>query len=154
MPVKLENLEESEKAHVAVKGNTTWAMAAAALKQRGGSPSWPLVVRKSDGSYAAATFETILKAGDVPPDTPAENLPGLVSVKTLDVSSMGVGAARSEVFNTKGLKLFVLMDGEKFVGALSTGIVRGGELPTAKLNQLAGQHTDLAKLGDFLLDEA
>jgi hypothetical protein len=37
---------------------------------------------------------------------------------------------------------------------MGRGIKRGGELPTAKLNQLAGQYTDLAKLGDFLLDEA
>lgn len=154
VPIQLENLEESEKAHVAVKGSTPWAMAAAALKQRGGNPSWPLVVRKSDGSYAAATFDAILKAGDLPPDTPAEALPGLVPVKTLDVNSMGVGVARDEVQRVKELKLYVLMDGEKFVGALSAGMVRGGELPTAKLNELAGKQTDLTKLGDFLLDEA
>jgi len=155
MPVRLEMLDASEKNHVAVKGNTPWAMAAAALINNNGQAHWPLVVRKADGTYAATTFEAILKAGDVSPDTLAENLPGLVPVETITVNSMGTDAARDRVNGLKGLKLAVVVDDRgKYLGALAKPVSRsGGELPTAKLDQLAGQQADLSKLGDFLLDE-
>lgn len=153
MPVRLEGLDASEKAHIAVKGNTTWLMCAAALKQRRGDPSWPLVVRKSDGTYAAARFSTILDAGDVPPETAAEDLPGLAAVGTLSVDSMGTDAARDYVNRLQGLKLVVLVDGEgRFVGTLSQGISRSN-LPSGKLDAMTSGPVDLSKLKDFLLDE-
>ncbi|MBM4423986.1 MAG: hypothetical protein FJ030_11440 [Chloroflexi bacterium] len=154
MPIRLDHLEPSEKVHVAVKGNATWAMAAAALKQKGGNPTWPLVVRKADGSYAAVSFEAILNSGDLPPDTLAENLPGLSPVDSVEINSMGTDAARDRVSGLKGMKLIVIADADgKFMGTLGKGIKRsGGELPTAKLDQLAGQNVDLTQLGDLLLD--
>lgn len=154
MPIRLEMLEEGEKANVAVKGNTTWAMAAAALKQKGGDPSWPLVVKKADGFYVAATYATILNAGDIPPNTQAEALPGLVPVQAVELDSMSTKQAQDHVAVLKSPQLIVAVNQGKYVGAIK-GIGRtGGELPTAKLNELAGKQTDLAKLGDFLLDEA
>ena len=155
MPIRFEGLDDSEKFHIAVKGNTPWAAAAAALKQKAGNPSWPLVVKKSDGTYAAVQFKTLLEADDIPPDTQAENLPGLTPVEVLKVSAMGTDAARDHVSNMKGPKLAVVVDDSgKFMGTIGKGAHRGdGGLPTSKLDQLAGQNVDLSKLGDFLLDE-
>lgn len=152
MPIHLEALDASEKLHVAVKGNTTWLMCVAALKHRAGNPWWPLVVRKSDGAYAAAQFKTILDSGGVPPETLAESLPGLAPVETLSLSAMGTEAARNHVNRLKGLKLAVLVDDDgKFVGTLQ--VVFRGDLPGGKLDALTSGPIDLSTLKDFLLDE-
>jgi len=154
MPVRLESLSADEKVHIAVKHNTTWAMAAAALKQKAGNPTWPLVVKKSDGSYAAARFQNILEAGDVPPETEAENLPGLVPVAAVETTAVGTGAAW-DIVNSSDAKMIVLTTESKFAGVMVKGANRsGGTLPTSKLDKLAGSNVDLSKLGDFLLDEA
>lgn len=153
MPIRLEGLEASEKVHIAVKANTTWLMCVAALKQRAGNQLWPLVVRKSDGTYAAAKFQTILDSGDVPPEALAESLPGLTPVETLAISSRGTDAARTHVNGLKGLKLVVLVDDEgKFVGTLGEPVKRS-DLPSGKLDAVTSGPVDLSKLKDFLLDE-
>ena len=154
MPVHVEDLKPEEQVHIAVKHNTTWAMAAAALKQRFGNPSWPLVVKKSDGSYAAARYQTILEAGEVSPETEVEKLPGLMPIETVEMRSIGTGAAWDKV-NSSNAKLIVLTDQTKFAGVMVKGANRsGGSLPSGKLDRLAGSNVDLSKLGDFLLDEA
>lgn len=154
MPIHLEDLELKEKVHVAVKYDTTWAMAAAALKQKAGNPSWPLVIRKPDGSYVATRYKTILESGDVAPETEAINLPGLMPIDAVEMKSIGTGAAWDKV-NSSSAKLIVLTDGSKFAGVMVKGADRSGEgFPTSKLDQLAGSVADLSKLGDFLLDEA
>lgn len=154
MPIRLEALPENEKVHIAVKHNTTWAMAAAALKQKAGNPSWPLVVKKSDGSYVSARYQTILEASEVAPETEADQLPGLIAVESVEMNSIGTRAAQDKVTASKA-KLIVLTDQNKFAGVMVKGADRsGGGLPTGKLDQLAGSNVDLSKLGDFLLDEA
>lgn len=155
MPIRLEKLPENETSHIAVKHNMTWAMAAAALKQKPGwNLTWPLVVKKSDGSYVAARYQTILEGGDVPPETPAENLPGLMPVESVDKNSIGTETAQDKVTRSDA-KLIVVTDQDKFAGVVVKGVNRSGEgLPTGKLDKLAGSNVDLSKLGDFLLDEA
>ncbi len=153
MPIRLETLEDSEKLHIAVKGNATWAMAAAALKQKGGNPSWPLVVKKSDNTYAAVRYQTVLEGSDLPPDTLAEVLPGLTAVEAVDINSVGTDVAWG-IVNQSKFKLIVITSQGKFVGVMAKGAHRGDtRLPTSKLDQLAGQNVDLSQLGDFLLDE-
>src|SRR6185503_2343502 len=152
MPIRLDKLDASEKVHIAVKGNTTWLMCVAALKQRAGNQGWPLVVRKADGTYLAAQFKTILDSDGVQPETPAETLPGLVVVETLAINAMGTEAARDHRNGLKGLKLVVLVDGEgKFVGTLGQDIHRG-DLPGGKLEAMTTGPVDLSTLKDFLLD--
>ena len=154
MPIRLEALDAAEKFHVAVKGDATWLMAAHALKQRGGNPSWPLVVRKSDGTYAAVQYQTVLESGEVAPDTLAENLPGLAPVGTLKAGEMGTEAARDHVNGLKGLKLVVVVgDDGKFKGTIGKGAHRGEGLPSGKLNSMTSGPVDLSKLKDFLLDD-
>lgn len=154
MPIRLDSLDTSEKVHVAVKHDATWAMAAAALKQKSGNLSWPLVVRKADGSYAAVRFQAVVEAGDVPPDTLAEALPGLVPVEAVEMDSISTGPAWDKV-NASQTRLLVVTAAGKFAGTMARGISRGdGGLPASKLDQLAGGVADLSKLGSFLLDEA
>ena len=154
MPIRLESLDSSEKVHVAVKHDATWAMTAAALKQKRGNFSWPLVVRKADGSYAAVRFQAVVEAGEIPPDTLAEALPGLAPVEAVEMNSISTGTAWDKV-NASKTRLLVVTKAGKFAGTMAEGVIRGdGGLPTTKLDQLAGGVVDLSKLSSFLLDEA
>jgi hypothetical protein len=153
MPIRLEGLDDAEKIHIAVKGNTTWLMCVAALKQRAGNANWPLVVRKTDGTYLAAAFGTLLEAAGVQPETLAESLPGLAPVGTLTVSAMSTQAAQDHVQGLKGFKLVVLVDDAgKFVGTLRPGSSRSS-LPGGKLDAMTTGPVDLSTLKDFLLDD-
>ncbi len=154
MPIHMDKLAENEKAHVGVKHDATWAMAAAALQQKSGNLSWPLVVRKSDGTYAAASYAKILEAGDASPDTLAENLPGLVKVDSVDIKDVGTETAQG-MAQSAPAKLIVVTNEGKYAGIVGTGSYRtGSDLPASKLDNLAGGNVDLSKLGDFLLGDS
>jgi len=152
MPIRLETLDDSEKLHIAVKANTTWAMIAAMLQQNKGNETWPLVVRKADGSYVGAKMGAIFRAGDAPPDTLAVNLPGLLAVEAVEIDSIGTGAARDQVGQSKA-KVIVLTNQGKFVGTMGHGVNRSGDLPSGKLSALTSGGVDLSQIGKFLLTD-
>ncbi|HKZ70463.1 MAG TPA: hypothetical protein VJ020_10315 [Anaerolineales bacterium] len=152
MPIYLEDLQVDEKLHIAVKANTTWAMIAAMLQQNKGNETWPLVVRKADGSYVGAKFGTIFRAGDAPPETLAESLPGLLPVETVELDSMGTATARDRVGESKA-RVLVLTKQGKFVTTLGRGVNRSGDLPSGKLSALTSGGVDLSQVGKFLLTD-
>jgi hypothetical protein len=151
MPIREAALKDPKNNHIAIKGTATWAMAAAALKQKNGAATWPLVVLKTDGTYGAETFEQIVKK-DVAAEAAVETIPGLCPVKAVEADLMSTGDAETLANAEKCIKLLVVVEKGKFKGVLFAGSHRGGDLPTSKLNELAGSNVDLSKLGDLLLD--
>lgn len=152
MPVRIERLkEEITNNHIAMKGSTTWSMAAAALKERKGQSSWPLVVLKSDGSFSAATFDEIFASGEVAPEAVLETILALQPVETIDADSMTTKEVNDKATSTG--KLYVITANGKYKYAVNGRKRGGGDLPSGKLSELAGKTADLSKLGDFLLDE-
>ncbi len=152
MPIRIEPLkDDSNHNHIALKGTATWSMAAAALKERKGQGSWPLVVLKSDGSFSAATFDEIFAGGEVAPEAAVETIATLKSVETIEVDSLTTGEAINKATNTG--KLYVITANGKYKYVVNGRKRGGGDLPSGKLGELAGKTADLSKLGDFLLDE-
>ena len=151
MPIREAALKDSKNNHIAIKGSATWAEAAAALKQKKGTATWPLVVLKSDSAYGAATFEELAKK-DIAPGTAVETISSLYVVKSVEADSMSTGDAEQLANSAKDIKLLVVVEKGKFKGVIYAGTHRGGDLPSSKLSELAGSNVDLSKLSDLLLD--
>ncbi len=70
MPIRSEVLKDPKNCYLTFSGQTTLREAFAALvsPRAGGEPWWHLVVRRSDGSWAAQRFDLLFGFAEEDPD--------------------------------------------------------------------------------------
>ena len=155
MPISDEALQMEKNRFLAVKGEATLGQACAALKALGGQPWWHLVVRRDDGSWAAARFSELSAAvATTSGETQLSDLEQLRTASAVERDDTETKTAQTLARNSPARVVVVTANGLP-VGILCEGIRRSatpsGGLTSANLEQLGGKYVKLKDYGSILL---